>query len=453
LALVPLTQQFADALTAYTATGDAVLEKAENCLLDFFASCYATQNFPWVRQVQQVARTNSGMSSGGAALIGTPYRVSVQDAALANAVAGHSLVRDDMHLGSVSHLGVVVIPAALALAAEYTATGRQFLEAIICGYEAAGRLGAMLMDVETAKVMRPTGLIGAFGTAATAAKLARLDPNKTAQALGFAANSITGFNEWATWGSDDMYFHPGIAVRNGLTAMLLAGEGAVAADGALDGHAGLFAAMHKSLPEPANLPFSNTEEILRVFFKQVPACNYAQTAAQAARRVKETHAPDLVDISAITACVPHAAAHYPGCDYAGPFNSILQARMSIHFNVASALIHGDFHDSHYRDFGNADVAVLAEKVSVVIDAALTADYPGKQGAVVSVSSGRGEVFSESLDDVIAASSKEISERYLDAAGSVIGSAAANELQQVILNLSESADISALAQLPEPIKDL
>ena len=160
-----LTRQFADALTACSAANNATLEKAEYCLLDFFASCYATQDFPWIQQVQQVARANSATPAGGAAIIGTPYRVSVQDAAFANAVAGHSLVRDDMHLGSVSHLGVVVIPAALALAAECPVTGQQFLEAIICGYEAGGRLGAMLMDVETAKVMRPTGLIGAFAAA------------------------------------------------------------------------------------------------------------------------------------------------------------------------------------------------------------------------------------------------------------------------------------------------
>ena len=445
-----LTRQFADALTACSAANNATLEKAEYCLLDFFASCYATQDFPWIQQVQQVARANSATPAGGAAIIGTPYRVSVQDAAFANAVAGHSLVRDDMHLGSVSHLGVVVIPAALALAAEYPVTGQQFLEAIICGYEAGGRLGAMLMDVETAKVMRPTGLIGAFAAAATAAKLAGLDPDKTAHALGFAANYITGLNEWAAWGSDDMYFHPGIAVRNGLTAMQLAAQGATAADGALDGRAGLFAAMKKAVPEPANLPFSSGAEILRVFFKQVPACNYAQTAAQAARRIKATHAPDTAGITSVTVRVPHAAAHYPGCDYAGPFNSILQARMSIHFNVASALIHGDFHDSHYRDFGNKQVAALAAKITVEVDEALTAAYPGKQGAAVTVSTGEGARYDTDLETVIAASTAEISARYLDAAGLVIGPAAAASLQQAVMSLAESADINALAQLPEPV---
>ena len=41
---------------------------------------------------------------------------------------------------------------------------------------------------------------------------------KTANALGFATNYITGLNEWAAWGSMDMYFHPGIAAKNGITA-------------------------------------------------------------------------------------------------------------------------------------------------------------------------------------------------------------------------------------------
>ncbi len=420
-----LCRQFADSLIGYKPYTDKAMTKAAYCVLDFLSCAYASQHFPWVEQARLVALNNSGIEAiapvdatrqSGAALIGTQQRVSLQDAVLVNSVAGHSLVRDDMHLGSVSHLGVAVIPVALALAEQHHVNAKQLLEAVICGYEAGAKLGAMLMDVETARTFRPTGLIGAFAAAATAAKLNDLDAESTANALGFAANYITGLNEWAAWGSDDMYFHPGIAARNGLTAAQLAQAGALAAQGSLDGKAGLFAAFAKAVPSPPVLPFSEPdEEILQVFFKQVPACNYAQTAAQVARQVSTENKLQAESIVRIIINVPYAAAHYPGCDYPGPFSSILQARMSIHFNVASALLSGNFDDDHYQDFANETVQALAELVSVCVDEALTANYPAMQGASIKVMTESDEEFSASLNDVVAASPDEVISRYTTAA--------------------------------------
>jgi 2-methylcitrate dehydratase PrpD len=399
--------------------------KAAYCVLDFLSCANATQHFSWVEQARQVAINNSGIEPGsstvaagcsGATLIGSTQQVSLQDAVFVNSVAGHSLVRDDMHLGSVSHLGVAVIPVALALAEQNKVSSKQLLEAIICGYEAGARLGAMLMDVETARTFRPTGLIGAFAAAATAAKLNNLDTEASANALGFATNYITGLNEWAAWGSDDMYFHPGIAARNGLTAAQLAQAGAQAAQGSLDGKAGLFAAFAKAVPTPPALPFSDPdEEILRVFFKQVPACNYAQTAAQVAVRVKTEHAIAADAITKVCINVPYAAAHYPGCDYPGPFTSILQARMSIHFNVASALLYGDFDDNHYQAFASEEVRILAGLVSVTVDGTLTENYPAMQGASIEVATQNDENFSASLADVVPADLAQVMSRYQRAA--------------------------------------
>jgi len=443
---LPLNRQFARALHQHQAFSPADLEKAAYCLLDFLACAYATRHFTWVKQAKEVAWQNSGADSG-ARLLGTPRFVSAQDAAFANAVAGHSLVRDDMHLGSVSHLGVVVIPAALAMASMTPCSGTTLLHAVVCGYEAGGRLGALLMDVETARKVRPTGLIGAYAAAATCARLAGLDETQTANALGFASNYITGLNEWASWGSEDMYFHPGIAARNGMTAMQLARAGATAAAGALDGAAGLFAALDKDIPASPALPFADTAEIERVFFKQVPACNYAQTAAQVARQRHETLHKALKGasdaIAAIEVRVPYAAAHYPGCDYAGPFSSILQARMSIHFNVASALLHGDFHDSHYQADADEAVAALAKRVKVRVDDKLTAAYPTCQGASISVQLKSGEKIEAILPDVLAASQDDVTSRFLEAAAEAIGPDQAETLKTIVLSLADQDTPEAL----------
>ena len=45
-----------------------------------------------------------------ATVIGAPQRMASGDAAFADAVMGHSLEREDMHSGSISQLGIVVLP-------------------------------------------------------------------------------------------------------------------------------------------------------------------------------------------------------------------------------------------------------------------------------------------------------------------------------------------------------
>jgi 2-methylcitrate dehydratase PrpD len=441
-----LCQQMAASLTQQQEFSAATLEKAKHCLLDFLACVHSTMHFPWVQQALEVARSNSSMDSGGAQVFGTPSRVSVQDAAFVNAIAGHSLVRDDMHVGSVSHLGVVVLPAALALAESKQVDGRTLLEAIICGYEAGGKLGTMLMDVETAKKIRPTGLIGAFAAAATGARLNGLDADQSANALGFASNYFTGLNEWATWGSDDMYFHPGIAVRNGISAMLLAQQGATAAAGSIEGAAGLFAALGKTAPASPDLPFAGEEEILQVFFKQVPACNYAQTAAQVALKIKQEINLEIDQIEVINVKVPYPAAHYPGCNYPGPFHSILQARMSIQFNVASALLYGDFDDSHFQNFSDERLESLANLITLEIDDALTQAYPGQQGAAIRLTNVTGQIVDANLEDVIPAGTEEVMNRSRHALADVLGEEQGKKLLELIARMESLDNLDAVFDL-------
>src|SRR5688572_7934269 len=122
----PLAVRMANAVAAHTwhDLSAEVVAKAKLCVLDLLASALSSRDLAWSRQAAAIARRNSGaLSSGGAGLIGTADVVSVHDAAFANGVAGHGLVRDDMHVGSVSHLGTVLVPTLLALAESTKTSG------------------------------------------------------------------------------------------------------------------------------------------------------------------------------------------------------------------------------------------------------------------------------------------------------------------------------------------
>jgi 2-methylcitrate dehydratase PrpD len=447
-AVAPLAVRMARALVDYSwpRLHPEVVAKAKLCVYDLLSSALAAGELPWSRQAAAVARRNSQGSARGAGIIGTSDVVSVQDAAFANGVLSHGLVRDDMHVGSVSHLGTVLVPTLLALAETTKVDGKVFLTALVAGYEVGGKVGRMILDVEVAKIFRPTGTVGPIAAAAAGAKLLGRNAEQTTAALALAANAAAGYNEWASTGGSEMFFHNGLAARSAVTAVELAAAGAYASPTALDGDAGILAAFRR--PRPPQVPelFTDRPEILAVFFKPVPACNFAQTPAQVAHLLAQRHRLRADDIDSVTVRVTRAAALYPGCDVSGPFEHILQAKMSIHYNVAAALAHGHFAEQNYVPQQNAAVQALAKRVRVEIDAGFTAAFPGKQGAAVVVRTREGQSFEHSAPNLVPTDADAVHERFFAAAAAQLGEPQARELDAAIGTLETRGDAGELARL-------
>jgi 2-methylcitrate dehydratase PrpD len=448
----PLGVRMADSLAAHSwrELSPEVIEKAKLCILDLLSSAFASVDLPWSRQAAEVATRNSGaIAAGGAGIIGTTDLVSVQDAAFANGVMGHGLVRDDMHVGSVSHLGTVLVPALLALAENAKANGKDFVTALVAGYEVGGKIGRMILDVDVSKNFRPTGITGPIAAAAACAKLLALPAEQTANAIAIAANAAAGYNEWAATGGSEMWFHTGFAARSGVAALQLAAAGAYASRTAIDGEAGLLAAFHKDLAPAIPEIYEDRPEILSVFFKPVPACNFAQSAAQAALAIAQRRKIRANDVERVVVRVTRAAALYPGCDVSGPFEHVLQAKMSIHYNVAAALLHGDFAEKNYVPQRNPDVLTLATRTRLEVDDELTQAFPAKQGAAVLVHTRAGDVIEERVEDVVPTKAEGVRARFAAAAAALLGDAAAARLAALVDDIEsvhDAAEISRATRL-------
>jgi len=444
----PLAVRMARALVdySYARLSPEVVAKAKLCVYDLLSSALEAGELPWSRQAAALARASSGGTPHGTPIIGTADIVSIADAAFANGVRSHGLVRDDMHVGSVSHLGTVLVPTLLALAAKANANGKEFLAALVAGYEVGGKLGRMIMDVEVSRIFRPTGTIGPVAAAAAGAKLLRLSEEQTTAALALAANTAAGYNEWASTGGSEMFFHNGFAARSAVTAVQLAAQGAYASRTALDGDAGMLAAFRR--PRPPLVPelFADRPEILAVFFKPVPACNFAQTPAQVALALAQRERVRVDDIDRVSVRVTKAAALYPGCDASGPFEHILQAKMSIHYNVATALTHGNFAERNYVPQQNAAVQALAKRVTVEVDAGFTSAFPARQGATVIVHSRDGRTLEQSANNVEPTNPDGVHERFFAAASEQLGEDRARELDTLIGTLESCVDAAKLARL-------
>ena len=98
-------------------------------------------------------------------MIATDLRLAPLEAAFVNSLMAASASRTDMHPASTSHPGAVIFPVALACAALKPANGRDFLRAVIVGYEAMGRLGRIVVGERFKKTFRSTSVIGTIGGA------------------------------------------------------------------------------------------------------------------------------------------------------------------------------------------------------------------------------------------------------------------------------------------------
>jgi 2-methylcitrate dehydratase PrpD len=417
-----------------------VIAKAKLCLLDFLSCAFEAGTHPWSRQAVTIGHA----ATDGATIIGTSRLASPADAAFANAVMGHGLVREDMHAASISHHGVVIWPTLLALSEQAPVRGTTLLTAAIIGYEAGARIGRTLFTSDLARLFRPTGLVAPLGAALAGSVALGLSEDAATSAMAIAANTSSGLNEWPHTGASDMYFHPGFAACNAIKAIGLAAAGAFGSETILEGEAGLFAAYRRqNAPVSIELFPGGECEIMAVYNKPAPACNFAQTAAQAAFRASHELA-GTDDVDRIVIRAPDAAVRYPGCDAKGPYRNALQAKMSIPFTVAATLARGDIDEENYAGLDDPEILRLVAATHLQGDAGFTAAFPTKQGAEVTVHLRNGKTIRHSLPDVIAATPIDIRARFRTASSRVIGEDRAQRLEQLIDSCEQLGDASVIA---------
>ena len=422
---------------------EAVMAKAKLCLLDYLSCAFEALPLPWSRQAAALAMP----VANGSHLVGHDTACAPGDAAFANAVAGHGLVREDMHAGSVAHLGVVVWPTVLALAERYPVTGAQALAAAIVGYETGARIGRAIVTPELAGLFRPTGLVGPFAAAMAGARVVGLDVDQALNAFGLAGNCCAGLNQWAHTGASEMYFHPGFVARSAVLCLDLARLGATASESILEGEAGTFRAYaRRPLGTPIRLFPDGEAEICAVFNKPVPACNFAQSPCQAALQVARQVAGGSRGIESVRIETTHAAVAYPGCDATGPFDYPLQAKMSIPFGVAATLARGAIAEANYDRLDDAEIGRLVAATTLLADPAYTAAFPARQGARVIVTLKDGSAVASALDDVEAAGDASIRRRFTEAAAAVLGGERARRIEAMVDGFEHASDAGELARL-------
>src|SRR3954454_24640364 len=206
---------------SYEALPENVRALARQCVLDYYGVALAGADDPLVAILLDELEEAGGNPQ--ASLIGHPQRLPMLSAALVNGAIGHALDYDDVNLAMPGHPSVAILPGLIALAETRQSSGREVIAAFVAGYETACRIGSALRPGHYNLGFHATGTVGAFGAAATCARLLGLDAEATARALGIAGTQAAGLK--SQFGTMCKPFHAGRAAQNGLLAARLAARG------------------------------------------------------------------------------------------------------------------------------------------------------------------------------------------------------------------------------------
>ena len=192
----------------------AVVERMKMCVLDSIGCCLHGVTLPWTKSVENMVMDEGAIPV--ASIFGTSHKTSVGSAALVNGTAGHAFEFDDMHKESILHPGSIAIPVLFALVEKLgKVSGKEFLTAMVCGYEVGTRVGNAASIQLFFDGFHPQGTSGVFVGAAAAGRMLNFNPTLMLDCLGIAGSQAGGLMA-AQEGAMVKRFHSGRAAQSGI---------------------------------------------------------------------------------------------------------------------------------------------------------------------------------------------------------------------------------------------
>jgi 2-methylcitrate dehydratase len=390
----------------------------------------------------------------GATLFGTTHRAPVDWAAFANGCLIRYLDYNDTYLSREPAHPSDNLSAALAVAETENADGRELIVAIALAYEVQCRL------CDTAS-LRARGwdhvTYGTFSTALAAARLMRLDVERTRHAVGIAGVASAALRQSRV---GELSHWKGCAfanaARHGVFAAMLAREGMTGPAPIFEGEKGFQALVSGPLDARVGGWGKGRDGefmILNTSIKFWPAEYHSQSAIEASLRLR----PQLGDMAQIESIL--VESHDAAVEIIGSEpekwrpTSRETADHSLPYIVAVALADGEVTARQFEPARLADSRLLelVQKVTVRRHEELSARYPQAVGNIVTVRLRDGRSLSERVDHPLGhaqnpLSDTEVAAKFLALAGARLGTERADAVLRWSWRLDEARDWAPIMSL-------
>ena len=366
--------------TDYESLPAEVREKAVLCISDYLGCILAGTTLPIHEKLVKMIKEDFP-AAGKSKIVGTDFMTDPVTAAFVNGATASSMALDDMFKSGIYHPAVISVTAALAIAGKKKVTGKEFITAVVLGYEISNRISGAC-NPSHYKYWHTSATVGCFCAAVTAAKLLNCTEQETVWALGLAGTQAAGTQECN--GNSAQFLHLGFASRSGVLAALLAKNGLDGAGHILEGKAGFFAAMTEYEGDVASIydDLGVRYTILENTFKLYPCCGHTFACIDGGLLVMQKNNLRHKDIEKVEVGTYSVALSNSGNP--DPKN-VQEAQFSIPYCVASAIVKGDFNIKEFDTWPpSKDISDMMRKITTYRDETAEKRFPADRGATVTV---------------------------------------------------------------------
>ena len=423
----------------------AGIGKIKSCIIDQLGVQLIGSTLPWTRIVYDYARNIGG--DGPCTIVGTTTRLSAPEAAFVNATFGHGCEFDD-----IGHAGVAVIPAALAVAEEVNATGREFLTTVALGYEIFFRLFDAVMPQILERGFHQQVVLGVFASAAVAGRLLHLPEEQLVHAFGIAGSHASATAEYDQSGGEVKRMHAGLGARGGVQSALLAHLGLTGPRQIFEGKRGIFRTFVDYVREQGiaadlgkKFVFENS-----IALKIYPTVASIHTSIEALGQLIDKYQIRPEDVRQIRVGIReytllHGAAIVVPSD-------VLGAQFSLAFSLALRLVMGRNDLDLYLNeklWTDEDIVRVSRKVTAYADP--KAMHERIAGSLVSVEMNDGRIIEQYIQyrkgtSQNPATKVQLKEKFVSLAGSVLEHPQIEEVVGIVERLEHVGSVRSLAAL-------
>ncbi len=311
-------------------------------------------------------------------------KLSASGAALVNGFANNALDIDDGYRNVKGHPGACILPVILA-AGEIVprATGKNFLAALVVGYEMAIRAG--VVRHATYETYHSSGSWGAIGGAAAAGKLLGLSRKKLYHALGAAEYHapiapMMKCIELPGMGKDSI----GWGCMVAMMSVMMADKG----------FTGIDPIFNDSPEEEWINSLGRIFEMMNLYFKPYAACRWAQPGVDGALKIMVENSLDSEDIKQIKVFTFQESAAL-STDY--PQNTE-EAQYNIAFPIAAALLDGVVGPVQVLAprLLDKDIHQMMDKIQIIAQERFQKEFPARAESEVELMTTKGKLFSSGV---------------------------------------------------------
>ncbi len=428
----------------------AIRARAMDLLVDQIGVQLGCSELPWAQQVRATYRRPGGIAEATVVRYGD--RLPIGAAAFINSVFGHSFEYDDANPLCHGHLGAELIPPMMAIAERDHISGRDFLTALVAGYEVRGRIGwAVSPDMIELGGPQYSTTCGPFGVAVGIGRLLRADADLITNAMGIAGTFSGGLMQYDHGGGSVKRLFTAVGGSGGIQAFHLAQAGMTGAEEILEGVHGLLRIYpNEYRPDRLTVDLGRKWTMDYLLFKPYCCCAVIHPAIDALLHILTDSGLGADDIESIE--VGYPAPSYDHAPITSP-KDLLGMQFSTSYSLAITALkrRNTPHEYTMETLADPHVKAVAAKVRLNLEHGLDKLFEtGHMPARITLRSKKGQVFEKLVEDAKGSPASKFTSDDVDAKfnSQAVDALGAEATARLLRTLRSIEDVSDMAIVPK-----